>query len=165
MTAASCPTNSISSSRPTRIVFVEGESYECVGIELLLCFSIVDSCLSFSSAPIIYSFECHASKGLIEIGSGHIKVILRQMGRLALTRNISVVGRGGGIRAAIAIGLLVLLIGLPAFTWPYRRIYTTITEGPPVDLSEELMLHSALDTEHSQPLAGIPFKELTDARS
>ena len=144
---------------------MEGKANEGVRIELLFCFSIVGSCLSFGSTAIVYSFECHAGESLIEICRGHIKIILRQMSSLTLTGSTGMVGNGGGIcRPTIVTGLLVLLVCLPAFTWPDRRINAPVTEGSPIDFSKEFMLHCALDTKHPQPLAGVPFKELTDTR-
>lgn len=144
---------------------MEGKANECVRIELLLCFSIVGGCLSFTFTTIVYSFECHAGESLIEIRSGHIKIILRQMKSLTLTGSTGMVGNGGGIcRPTSITDLLILLVCLPAFTWPDRRIYAPVTEGSPIDFSKEFMLHCALYTEHSQSLAGVPFKELTDTR-
>mmetsp|Transcript_31947 Transcript_31947/g.93932 ORF Transcript_31947/g.93932 Transcript_31947/m.93932 type:complete len:303 (+) Transcript_31947:206-1114(+) len=145
---------------------MEAESYEGVSIQLFLCFSIVGGRLSFSSTAIVHSFECHAGEGLIEICSGHIEIILRQMSSLPLPRNRSVEGGAPSGRICAAIGdLLILLVGLPAFTGSDWRTNAPIAKGSPVNFTEELMLHSTLDAKHPHPFARIPFKELTHARS
>ena len=166
VTASSYSTTPISTLRPACVTFMEGESYKSVSIQLFLRFSIVGGRLALSSTAIIHGFECHASEGLIEICSGHIQIILRQMSSLSLPRTRSVVGCDPDSRVCVAIGdLLILLVGLPAFTGSDWRTNAPIAKGSPVNFTEELVLHSALDAKHSQPFARIPFKELTHARS
>ena len=98
VTASSYPTTPISTLRQACITFMEGESYKGVSIQLFLRFTIIGGRLSLGSTAIIYSFECHASEALIEICSGHIEIILRQMSSLSLPRTRSVVGCDPGSR-------------------------------------------------------------------